>query len=128
MNPLQWMLTRLIRGYQLFLSPLKSALFGAAAKCRFTPACSQYALEAIQIHGAFKGAWLGLRRLLRCHPWGAWGPDPVPGKMEEKRENCCGNDGSGADESDKRNSRFYRGAAAGLGVRLTTLNCSQLPD
>ena len=86
MNPLQWILSRLIRGYQLFLSPLKSALFGAAAKCRFTPTCSQYALEAIRTHGAIKGTWLGFRRLLRCNPWGGWGPDPVPEKVERKSE------------------------------------------
>lgn len=127
MNPLQWILTRLIRGYQLFLSPLKNALFGAAAKCRFTPTCSQYALEAIQIHGAVKGAWLGLRRLLRCHPWGAWGPDPVPGKRETNRDACCGNGDSHVGDSDKMNTHFSRGAV-GINARLSTLNCSQLPD
>ena len=46
--------------------------------CRFTPTCSQYALEALRRHGAFKGSWLTARRLLRCHPWGGSGYDPVP--------------------------------------------------
>ena len=46
--------------------------------CRFSPTCSQYALEALKRHGAFKGSWLTARRLLRCHPWGGSGFDPVP--------------------------------------------------
>lgn len=46
--------------------------------CRFTPTCSSYALEAIEAHGARRGAWLVTRRLIRCHPWGGQGWDPVP--------------------------------------------------
>ncbi|WP_208029366.1 membrane protein insertion efficiency factor YidD [Rhabdothermincola sediminis] len=46
--------------------------------CRYTPTCSTYALEAIQIHGAVRGGWLAARRLGRCHPWGGHGWDPVP--------------------------------------------------
>ncbi|MDR1006886.1 MAG: membrane protein insertion efficiency factor YidD [Bacteroidales bacterium] len=62
----------LIRFYQAAISPhLPSA-------CRFTPTCSQYAIEAIRKHGAFKGGLLSLRRILRCHPWGKSGYDPVP--------------------------------------------------
>ncbi len=60
-----------IRGYKYFVSPF------LPFACRFTPTCSQYATEAIQIHGAFKGSFLALRRILRCHPWGACGDDPV---------------------------------------------------
>jgi len=86
MNPLQWILIKLIRGYQLFLSPVKNALFGPSAKCRFTPTCSQYGLEAVRIHGVFKGGWLAFRRLLRCNPWGPFGPDPVPRKGESRSE------------------------------------------
>jgi len=47
--------------------------------CRFYPSCSHYAVDAIARHGAFRGAWLALRRLLRCHPWNPGGYDPVPG-------------------------------------------------
>ena len=61
-----------IRFYQLSISPL------FPPSCRFTPTCSQYAIEAIRRHGPFKGLWLALRRLPRCHPWGGSGYDPVP--------------------------------------------------
>ena len=98
MNPFQWILVKLIRCYQVVLSPVKSALFGPMAKCRFTPTCSQYGLEAIRAHGAVKGSWLAFRRLLRCNPWGPFGPDPVPPRRPKKSEaddasdacNCVG--------------------------------------
>ena len=61
-----------IRFYQRFISPL------LPPACRFTPTCSQYAIEAIQKHGALKGLYLAIRCLLRCHPWGGSGYDPVP--------------------------------------------------
>ena len=61
-----------IRFYQRYVSPM------LPPACRFTPTCSQYAIEAIQKHGALKGSWLALRRILRCHPWGGSGYDPVP--------------------------------------------------
>jgi len=62
----------LIRLYQFLLSPI------LGASCRFTPTCSQYGLEAIQKYGPFKGGWLTVKRIGRCHPWGAHGHDPVP--------------------------------------------------
>ena len=61
-----------IRFYQRFISPM------LPPACRFTPTCSQYAVEAIQKHGALKGLYLSIRRILRCHPWGGSGYDPVP--------------------------------------------------
>jgi uncharacterized protein len=64
----------LIRGYQILLSPF----FGQ--QCRFTPTCSQYAIESIKMHGALKGFLLTLKRLSCCHPWHAGGYDPVPNK------------------------------------------------
>jgi putative membrane protein insertion efficiency factor len=70
--PLTLALIALIRLYQLLISP------GLPASCRFTPSCSQYTLDAVRRYGALKGAWLGVRRLVRCHPWHPGGYDPVP--------------------------------------------------
>lgn len=61
-----------IRFYQLYISPMFPPV------CRFTPTCSQYAIEAIRKHGVVKGLYLAVRRILRCHPWGGSGYDPVP--------------------------------------------------
>jgi putative membrane protein insertion efficiency factor len=62
----------LVRLYQLLLSPL------LPPRCRFLPTCSDYAMEALATHGALAGGALAVRRLLRCHPWGGSGYDPVP--------------------------------------------------
>lgn len=69
---LVWLLLLLIYFYKGAISPL------TPPSCRFTPSCSTYALEAIRKHGPFKGLYLALRRILRCHPWGGSGYDPVP--------------------------------------------------
>lgn len=69
---LAYPLLGLIHIYRLFLSPL------LPASCRYTPTCSAYGLEAIRKHGPFKGGWLTLKRISRCHPWGGHGYDPVP--------------------------------------------------
>ncbi len=60
-----------IRAYQ-------AARAGRPPACRFDPTCSQYAAEAVELHGAARGAWLSARRIARCHPWGGLGYDPVP--------------------------------------------------
>lgn len=62
----------LIRFYQFALSPL------LGKNCRFTPTCSHYMLGALQTHGLIKGLYLGTKRILKCHPWGGSGYDPVP--------------------------------------------------
>lgn len=67
-----WLLILPIRFYQKYISPLKPPT------CRFTPTCSQYAIEAIRKHGPFKGLYLAVWRILRCNPWGGSGYDPVP--------------------------------------------------
>jgi putative membrane protein insertion efficiency factor len=72
MNPLALLLRALVRAYQWTVAPV------IGVNCRYAPSCSEYACEAIERHGALGGTWLALRRLLRCHPWGGWGYDPVP--------------------------------------------------
>lgn len=63
----------LIKVYQWVISPILGP-----NKCRFTPTCSHYAAEALKKHGPFKGLWLAIKRISRCHPWGGQGYDPVP--------------------------------------------------
>lgn len=65
-----------IRAYQLVISP------HIGGCCRFEPSCSNYAIEALQRHGPLRGGWLALKRLFRCHPFGASGSDPVPRERE----------------------------------------------
>ncbi|MDH3594953.1 MAG: membrane protein insertion efficiency factor YidD [Rhodospirillales bacterium] len=67
-------LVGLIRVYQLLLSPY------LPASCRYHPGCSTYAAQAIVVHGPLRGLWLAVRRIVRCHPWGGMGYDPVPPK------------------------------------------------
>ncbi len=69
---LVWLLLLPIRFYQIAISPL------LGPSCRYTPTCSEYARQAIIKHGPFKGLWLAVKRILRCHPWGGSGYDPVP--------------------------------------------------
>ncbi len=71
-NFLTWLAVKLIRGYQIFISPL------LGAHCRFYPTCSQYALIAFKEWGFFKGAWLTFKRIIKCGPWNDGGYDPPP--------------------------------------------------
>jgi len=64
-------LVMLVRIYQIFISPL------TAPSCRFYPTCSEYAITAVKRYGPFKGAYMGIRRILRCNPWNPGGYDPV---------------------------------------------------
>jgi putative membrane protein insertion efficiency factor len=65
--------------YRRFVSPV------LPPACRYHPSCSQYAAEAIAVHGPFSGTWLAVRRLLRCHPWAPGGPDPIPPRASARR-------------------------------------------
>ena len=66
-----------VKAYRLIFSPW------VGHNCRYQPTCSAYALEALEKHGAFKGGWLAARRILRCHPWGKSGYDPVPSRKDD---------------------------------------------
>ena len=72
-----------IRSYQVLLSPL------VGGACRFSPSCSRYAVEAITRYGARRGGWLAVKRLVRCHPFGSHGWDPVPDVDPRLRDNEC---------------------------------------
>lgn len=75
-RPLIW----LVKFYRLAISPW------LGGNCRFQPTCSEYAIEALQVHGVLRGSWLAARRIGRCHPWGASGYDPVPDAVREDDE------------------------------------------
>jgi putative membrane protein insertion efficiency factor len=77
---MQRLLIALLKAYKFFISPL------LGPRCRFYPSCSSYGLEAIQLHGASKGFYLTLRRLLKCHPFHEGGIDPVPEKLRKNKD------------------------------------------
>ena len=78
-----------IRAYQLLVAPLLTALVGPGGGCRYEPSCSRYFSQAVGEHGVFRGSWLGLKRIARCHPWGGQGIDPVPpARGPGARQNC----------------------------------------
>ena len=83
--PLEAMATLLAQGliwcWRLLLGPL------LGPRCRFLPTCSEYGLTAVKAHGPWRGGWLALRRIARCHPWGASGYDPVPDP--DTHATCC---------------------------------------
>ena len=78
MTPIAFIVSLPVRAYRLLLSPW------VGHGCRFQPTCSAYSMEALEKHGAFKGTWLTVRRIFRCHPWGSEGYDPVPPKANEQ--------------------------------------------
>lgn len=69
-----------VRFYQMAISPL------FPPSCRYTPSCSQYMIEAIRVWGPFRGLWMGIRRILRCNPFGGHGHDPVPPRQQPRNE------------------------------------------
>ena len=70
----------LIRFYQVAISPY------IPASCRYSPTCSHYAIEALEVHGLFKGSWIAIKRISKCHPWGGKGYDPVPEKKAPNKK------------------------------------------
>ena len=80
---MKFLIRLIIRGYQILIRPILHAIGGPNCGCRYSPSCSHYFLEAVETHGALKGSYLGIRRILRCHPWGGCGYDPVPSTEEQ---------------------------------------------
>ncbi|MBE0452182.1 MAG: membrane protein insertion efficiency factor YidD [Roseovarius sp.] len=104
MTPLARLLALPIRAYRLILSPW------LGWHCRYQPTCSQYALEALEAHGAWRGGWLAARRIARCNPWGGCGYDPVPGAYKQCDQNAlsptgdtCDRDAPNETSMEKRN-------------------------
>ena len=79
MNIFANILIKLIKCYKFLLSPL------LGQNCRYLPTCSEYSIEALKIHGFFKGLFLSFKRILSCNPWGSSGFDPVKKKMKVKK-------------------------------------------
>jgi hypothetical protein len=79
-SPLQKLLISVIRLYQIAISPM------LGPRCRFTPTCSQYAIEAVKSHGVIKGSWIASKRVLKCHPLNDGGYDPVPPKQPKNKD------------------------------------------
>ena len=101
---MKYVLISLLKLYRLVISPLYGNV------CRYYPSCSAYALRAVEVHGAVRGSWLTVRRLLRCHPWAPGGYDPVPGTPEFDEE---------MREQTQRTGRM--GASADGGADLASL-------
>ena len=80
---MKYIIKLLIRFYQVFISPLIHLIGGPNSGCRFDPTCSEYFLQAVQSYGAFRGSILGIKRILKCGPWGGHGHDPVPLRTEQ---------------------------------------------
>lgn len=93
----------LVEAYRWLISPI------LPQSCRYWPTCSAYAGEAIGTHGPWRGLWLAARRILRCHPWGGSGYDPVPAPLPGPFSKACGQPAAVAGASDQR----------GLGLRST---------
>jgi putative membrane protein insertion efficiency factor len=84
LSPAAWVLTGLVRLYQLVVSPW------LGPSCRFEPSCSTYAVDALRLHGGLRGSWLILRRLARCQPFCTGGYDPVPEPRRSRRRCSTG--------------------------------------
>jgi uncharacterized protein len=79
---MRWLIVGLIKAYRAVISPM------LGPKCRFIPTCSAYAIEAVEVHGAWHGSVLAVKRILRCHPWGDSGYDPVPNKETQPKDSA----------------------------------------
>ena len=115
---LTWPLLGLIRGYQLLISPM------LGPRCRFYPSCSEYAREALTLHGPVRGLWLAVLRLVRCHPWGGHGHDPVPQRPQAQAAHAYAHarvkSGAGAHAEANAEAEARSGAGAGVEAKSAT--------
>ncbi len=100
------LLIRLITVYQRFVSPALPVVTLGACACRFTPSCSHYAADAVRVHGALRGSWLAVRRLIKCTPLHAGGFDPVPPRRQPV---CRVSVRSGFDAASSGSPRDFQG-------------------
>ncbi|MBC8128239.1 MAG: membrane protein insertion efficiency factor YidD [Gloeobacteraceae cyanobacterium ES-bin-144] len=93
---LSFLIRLLIRFYQRILNPMLKVIAGPALGCRYSPSCSNYFLQAVELHGPIRGSWYGICRIFRCHPWGGSGYDPVPqdGNPNSEKHSCSCHDHS----------------------------------
>lgn len=80
---MKWLVIAPVRFYKRFISRPLHVLAGPMGGCRYTPTCSTYFIQAVEIHGALKGSLIGIWRILRCNPWGGCGYDPVPPRKDK---------------------------------------------
>jgi putative membrane protein insertion efficiency factor len=104
-SPVARALVGAIRFYRTAISPIRPPA------CRYVPTCSAYALEAVEVHGAARGLYLALRRLLRCHPFHRGGHDPVPPRVERGDDAAPGDVRSDGEDLAPVTSRSVRPAA-----------------
>jgi putative membrane protein insertion efficiency factor len=106
-----WLITRLLRLYQVTISPL------LGPSCRYYPSCSAYALTSVQRHGALRGSWLAARRLVRCHPWTDGGVDLVPAVGDYRwLRRCPGHDPDASTPSEDDETPQPRDAISAEGA------------
>lgn len=118
-SPLAWVLIGFVRVWRAIISPLYGEV------CKFYPSCSSYGLTALETHGALRGSWLIVRRLVRCHPWSLGGYDPVPGSAEHAEllaRECSAHPGTHVEATA---SHPDPGSTAAAGVHRATANPMQ---
>ena len=119
-------LARVVRGYQLAVSPLM------APHCRYWPSCSEYAIEALRGHGVLRGGWLATRRLCRCHPWSSGGVDLVPaaasGGADPDGPSLKADDPSAAGPNAAGRNAAGRNAGGPSAGHVSLIESSRSPD
>jgi uncharacterized protein len=112
----------LIRGYRMFISPL------FPPTCRFQPTCSMYAIQAIERFGVWRGGWMAIRRILRCHPFYPGGYDPVPELSATVTGHCCNHTSFDSSEEIREEENTENKALLNGDMNLSGLRPASLRD